>query len=150
MKAGQVAEIAIWLNGAETDEHLRRWKEEEIPAIMQRTAENYGVSLGPVQFKELRPGQDRVPQVPNHIHGIDVRLLVAEAPVVPKAVYAAKAATSFVNDLTKTDLAKLRNITRHAYFKKNKVRLGDKECDAVIDQLGVEVAMRDLRGETIN
>lgn len=151
MKTGEIAEIAIWLNGEETEEHLRRWKEEEIPAIMKKTEDNYKVRLGPVRFFELQPGQDRVPPVPPSIQGLDVRLLIAEADVIArKKVSEAKAANTFVNDLTKSDLGRLRSITRRAHFKARGIRLTDKECDAVIDHLGIEIALRNLRGEAIN
>lgn len=151
MKAGEIAEISIWLSGEETEENLRKWKEEDVPKIMKHTEETYGVKLGPVKFTELLPGQEKVPPVPPFIKGINVRLLLAEADVFPRTVYEAKAANTFVNDLTKKDLALLRRITRRAHFKAHPGdRLSDKQCDVIIDSLGIEVALRTLNGETIN
>jgi hypothetical protein len=152
MKAGQVAEIAIWLTGEETPEQIARWKTEECDKIMRRTEQQYGVLIGPVTFMVKRPGEDRVPKVPDHVHGPDVRLLVGEALVFERVTYTIRPATGFVHDLTKDDLEKLRRITRRAHRRAYPGdRLSDAQCDAIIESLGPDTAVKTLRdGAAVN
>src|SRR3990167_11391615 len=128
MKPGDIAELSIWLDGTETEQQ-------------------HGVTLGPIEFTVKRPGDDRVPQVPSHIEGPDVRLLVGEAKVVYAPQYTIQPSTAFVADLDKDDLLKLRVMTRRAHARTHPGdRLSDKHCDAIIERLGPDVAVQTLRG----
>lgn len=142
MKPGETLESAIWLDGCETDMDLRRFKSDVIDAIDKACAEN-NLLRAPVRFIEKKPGEDRVPPVPDHIQGLDVRLLVAEADITG---YAPKpGARAFVGDLDKKDLDQLRVMTRRAYEASNPGKtLNDYECDDVIEELGPDTALRTL------
>lgn len=129
MKPGDLAECAIWLNGTETDAMLRQWKSD--CAFMMASGHEPSLKLGPVLFEIKRPGEDRVPSVPDRIKGPDVRLLVATAVVL--GFEAAKRA-SFVDDLSERDLRKLRGITRRQHGHRGP--LTDAMCDQIIDRLG--------------
>lgn len=87
------------------------------------------LKLGPVSFELKRPGEDRVPAVPDRIKGPDVRLLVATAEVVG---FDLTKRASFVDELNEGDLMKLRKATRRVHGK----NLPDAVCDQIIDRLG--------------
>lgn len=128
MKIGDLAECAIWLDGMETDTMLGRWKTD--CQYMMANEHDPVLKLGPLKFEIKRPGEDRVPQVPDHVAGPDVRLLVATAEVI--GLQPRKA--SFVNDLTERDLVKLRAITRRQHGHRGP--LTDEQCDQIIERLG--------------
>ncbi len=146
MKPGDVLEAAIWLDGRETAEH-RRLYEADLQEQLARAGNLYGMVIGPLMWTEMRLGEDRVPKVPDQIAGPDVRLLVAEARVVCRMPDYTVAGGSFVDELEPADLARLRAITRraHAWRKPGERRLTDAECDAVIERIGPETALRTLK-----
>lgn len=145
---GDMFEMAIWLNGEETPENVKRWKEETCKNAVSDAEAEHNVIIGPVSFLIKRPGEDRVPQVPDHIKGIDVRLLVAQA-----TVFAFKPTLNdgpgFIHDVEPNDLAVLRKATREAHSKRYPgQRLNNKQCDQIINSLGPEVALKTLYGST--
>ncbi len=146
MKPGDVLEAAIWLDGRETAEH-RRLYEADLQEQLARAGNLYGMVIGPLMWTEKRLGQNRVPKVPDEIAGPDVRLLVAEATVVCRVPEHTAAGGSFVHELDPADLARLRDITRHAHAwrKPGERRLTDAECDAVIEEIGPDSALRTLK-----
>lgn len=150
MKPGDLAEIAIWLSGTETPEQIERWKTVDAPAALQDAERQHNVEVGPVTWTTKAPGEDRVPPVPDHINGPDVRLLIGEAKVRGKPLITRE--SGFVHDLTKDDLAKLRRMTRRAHRSMHPGdRLTDARCDAVIEALGPDVAVKTLRdGAAVN
>jgi hypothetical protein len=82
-----------------------------------------------VSFEIKRPGDYRVPAVPDRIQGPDVRLLVATAEVLG---FETVRAESFVAGLDKRDLNRLRKATRSAQGR----HLPDAICDQIIDRMG--------------
>ncbi len=127
MKIGELTERAIWIDGTESEAALRQWKVD--CAFMMASAQEPRLKLGPVTFEIKRPGEDRVPPVPAHITGPDVRLLVATAEVVGfEPVHRG----SFLNELSEADLVRLRKATRKVHGKK----LPDGVCDQIIERLG--------------
>lgn len=128
MKIGDLAECSIWLNGTETDAMFTRWK-ADCPYMMANEHDPV-LKLGPLKFEIKRPGEARVPQVPSHVFGPDVRLLVATAEVIGFETRK----SSFVNDLEERDLAKLRAITRRQHGHRGP--LTDEQCDQIIERLG--------------
>lgn len=147
---GDLFETAIWLSGEETSEDLRRWKEEECPKMKEDAEKEFGVIIGPIEFLVKAPGQDRVPQVPDHISGFEVKLLVAQAKVFAYAPSLSNG-PGFVFDLERDDLVRLRKLTRSAHAKTHPGdRLTNAQCDAIINALGPEVAVRTLGGEIIH
>lgn len=127
MKIGDLAECAIWLDGTETDAMLRQWK-ADCPYLISQGHDPV-LKLGPIMFELKRPGEDRVPQVPDHLNGPDVRLLVGTAEVLGFQV-AHKA--SFLSELAEADLVRLRAATRRAQGR----NLPDAVCDQIIERMG--------------
>lgn len=142
---GDVLECAVWLTGTETADDLRRWKEIDCPEALKGEATSREILVGPITFTVKHPGEDRVPQVPDHIAGPDVRLLVAEATVVGFRTIGQK--SSFLLDLEQRDVDRLRAITRRIHTKANPgdPRLSDSECDYLINAIGPEAAMAAVR-----
>lgn len=147
MKPGDTIEAAIWLSGTETEEQMLRWKNMEVPAALREAEQVYGVRIGPPEFTIKRPGDDRVPPVPAHISGPDVRLLICEAEVYPGKPAIIARQSGFVHDLRPDDLAKLRKITRRACYEKTGQRLTDHQADQIIERLGPDAAVKTLRGD---
>lgn len=138
LSPGDVLETAIWLCGAETPELKGRF-ECDLQATLASMAADQGVMIGPLLMTEKKPGQHRVPPVPDEVQGMDVRLLVGEAQVI--GIEPTVAPWSFVMDLDKVDLRRLRKITRQAAPH----ALTDAECDEIIDEIGPDSALRTLR-----
>ena len=145
MKPGDKVELAFWLSGEETESQLHHYKNVDVPAMMKMTEKVNDVVIGPLTFTTKLPGEERVPKVPDHIHGPDVRLLVCEAQVgigkrqvVPSP--------GFVFDLTKKDLERLRRITRKEHSVTHPGdRLSDANCDRVIEALGPDIIYKMLK-----
>lgn len=143
MNLGDVIESGIWLTGDEPQELKVRYKQDVTQAIDDLCRE-HNVLHGPVQWIEKKPGEDRVPEVPDHIQGSNVRLLIAEAEVTEYAPITSQG--SFVANLEKKDLLRLRAITRRAA----KTLLTDQDCDDIIEQLGPDAALETLRRVTMH
>jgi hypothetical protein len=145
MKVGDVVENAIWITGDEAP-GIRQQYEQDVRNAITDLCTTEGVEHGPVTFVEKIPGSDRVPQVPDHVQGSRVRLLVAEAVVVGLAVQTSQG--SFVANLEKKDLVRLRTITRRAWAKQHPDDvLTDKQCDDYIEQLGPDTAVDMIRAQ---
>jgi hypothetical protein len=141
-------EYAIWLDGRETPE-ARADFEEACRIAMKRAEEEAKIVTGPMTFTEKRPGEHRVPPVPRDIAGPNVRLLVAEAPVIGRKRLVIE--TSFLMDLDPKDLERLRAVTKAAYAKANPDAnhvLSDEKADAYIESLGPDAALETLRNGT--
>jgi hypothetical protein len=107
--------------------------------------EEKGFVHGAPRFEELAPHSDpRVPEVPDHIHGPNVRLLIVEADLTGQVFVLSS--RRFVGDLDTLDLARLRAITRKAHAEANAGQiLTDMECDDMIEELGPEAALDAIR-----
>ena len=146
MKIGEIIESAMWLDGTETPEQRKR-HEEDVCAAIDILCHEQGFLHGPVTFIEKRPGDDRVPPVPDHIQGIRVRLLVAEAELTARKPKSKP--DSFVANLDRKDLIRLRHLTRQAQLKHSPdTKLTDTDCDKIIEQYGPVAALATLRQET--
>lgn len=147
MKPGETLEAAIWLDGGETSEQLRQFK-ADMGEVIGEKCQSGDMLHGPLRFIEKQIGEDRVPPVPDHIQGLDVRLMVVEADITGYAPQPNKRV--FVGDLEPKDLQRLRVITRTAYEPNNLGQtLTDIECDDVIEELGPDSALRTL-GSTVH
>ena len=150
MKPGETVESAIWVDGTETPALLDRYRTDVSGALLE-IAGSHNVALTPLRWSEKLPGDDGVPEVPDHIQGPAVKLLVAECDV--KAL----PTSNFIADLEPRDLALLRRLTREGYglwwaktFKGRPVPLTNPQCDTLINDIGVEAAMDSLkRGEVL-
>ena len=147
MKTGDLIESAIWITGDESQSTRERYEQDVRQAIANLCAEE-GFEHGPVTFIEKRPGDDRVPPVPDHVQGSRVRLLVGEAQILCKRV--ATSEGSFVANLDKKDLLRLRRITRTEWLKQHPgYVMTDGECDQYIERYGPEAAVETLRSHTL-
>jgi hypothetical protein len=153
MKIGDTINTAIWLQGTEPPGMQAAYRAQVVDAIDELCDEK-GFVHGPVRFEELPPNSDpRVPPVPDHIQGPDVRLLIAEADLTgPRLIEETR---RFAGDLDTLDLERLRVITRRAHAAQFPGQfLTDMECDDIIEELGPESAMDAIRnavdGRTIH
>jgi hypothetical protein len=145
LRAGETLEAAFWLTGKETRDDLVRITENAQNAF-ERAAEHHHVVLTTPKARTLRPGGERVPQVPDEISGPDVRLLVYEATILcPMPDFSL--APSILADLEPKDLALLRKVTRDAHRKRYKraTPLTNEECDRIIEEIGPDAAVNALR-----
>ncbi len=130
---------AMWLDGTET-KALRAHHEAIVLEAIDDLCREHGVTHSPIEWSEIGPEQ--VEEVPDHIQGPNVRLLIAEATVtgfVP-------APRGFIGELDRNDLALLRAATRRRYaLANNNAYLNDVECDDIIEGVGPEVALDSLR-----
>lgn len=142
MNLGEVIESSIWLTGKETRRDRLRYETDVRNAIADLCRQESNV-YGPVEFRELNPGhEDLKHDVPGHIQGPDVRLLVAQATVTGFVI----APAGFVGELDRADHQRLRKITRNVYaITHNGARLTDMECDDYIEIAGPEAALDTLR-----
>jgi hypothetical protein len=141
MKPGDLAECAIWLDGTESDAMLKQWK-ADCSYLMSHSGDPV-LRLGPVNFELKRPGQERVPQVPDHLHGPDVRLLIATAEVLG---FEPVRKASFLSELSPRDLQRLRTATRNTH----RGPLSDDMCDQIIERMGPISAARGVNGQLVH
>lgn len=134
MKIGDTMELGMWVTGEES-ESLYELHQKTIEEAFDRISKGWKRSKTLWLLKH--PMDDRVPEVPDHIQGIEVRLLVAESTLLGREVQSPKG--SFIANLEKKDLDRLRRITR-----KNRT-LSDEQCDEIIEILGPESALETLR-----
>lgn len=151
MDIGDVIETAMWIDGRETLEQRAHFERDVSAALAAAQAES-GLMLGSVTYTEKRPGEDRVPKVPDHIQGPDVRLLVAEAMVVGHMPVFGAQPSWFTDDLGPDDLAVLRRLTRDAYALQFPLRplLTDRQCETIINDLGPDAALDTLRSNSVD
>lgn len=138
-KPGDVLEVAIWLDGTETQELKDRFAND-----IRNALATTDLITGPVIMTELKPGDERVPPVPDNLQGPNVRLLVGEAVVVD---YAPVYESRFVDDLEPVDLERLRTILRrvHQSYNPGKPELSNEKCDEYINVNGPSAALEALR-----
>lgn len=148
MNLGDTIESAIWLSGTETESLLNQFRQDVILGIEQLCKQK-GFEHTPIIFIEKNPGDERVPEVPHTINGPNIRLLVAEAEITHKIQKC-----SFIANLDLVDLKRLRIRARdiHAIYYPGE-KLSNKSCDAVIEEIGPEAAVEELRrnvGKTLH
>lgn len=141
LKEGDVLEFAIWMDGRETEEMKLDYAKQlssviaGIPAI-----------TGPLMMHEMRPGEDRMPEVPKGMMGPDVRLLVGESTVISLLE---ETEGNFVGDLEPKDLERLRAILRrvHRSWNPGSPELSTEKCDEYINRNGPNAALDALRNQ---
>lgn len=155
MKPGERMEIALWLGGGESPEHVRQFIADAKQAMTDK-ATKAGFMLGPLEFTVKLPGNERVPPVPKWLEAkcisegrqtVSLSLIEgkSETYVVPALLVAEATALAplpqfnkrtFVGDLSVKDLASLRAATRRTI----KRPLSDLECDDIIEHIGPDAA----------
>lgn len=143
IRVGDTIQMSAWMDGRETPEQIEAWKTDiQNHAKQQMDAE--GLILGPWRYETRQPGGDQVPEVPDHITGPKVELLIGEADVVGKMEIAKT--PGFIFDLREEDLMKLRTLIRRKYQEfRPGIRLTDQQCDALIERFGPEAAHKVVR-----
>lgn len=145
MNVGEELETAIWLDGKETEEDLRRFVEVEVPRFYQQAQHQTGLVFGLVEWATKRPGEDRVPPVPDHISGPDVRLLIANAQAVDYVPDDAPLQPWFL-ELDPVDLKTLRILTRRLWKKRDaSANPTNQQVDNMINKIGPKAAMDALK-----
>ena len=146
MRPGDALEFSVWYNAAKIlDPEFRFGDQCREP--MENICASAGLKCGPVSFTVLKPGDDRVPPVPKwleNVRGVLPRLLVGTATAeFPSSTES----PGLVQDLDKSDLEKLRAITRrkHQEFFPGSPPFRDYECDTMINAMGMEVVLQTLR-----
>lgn len=155
MKIGDTVTASVWITGEEPPA-LRKRYEKDVTGAIDYLCHEKGFTHGPVRWIEKTPLDEGVPEVPDHIQGIDVKLLIAEADVT--GLRQRRVPGAFLMELEPDDLQRLRLITHRVYHRLNpdgtKRKLTDIEVDETIDEIGPEVALELLRreaaGETIH
>ncbi len=142
LQLGDVIENSLWITGDEPEGMKERYK-KEVLATIDDLCTSEGFIHGPISFYEKRPGEDLAPEVPDHIQGSRVRLLIIETTLVKKLKI--EDDPSFVSNLDYDDLMKLREITRKAVLKNYNRYILDDECDEIIEMLGPDAAVNALR-----
>ena len=143
----------MWVTGDESPE-VRARHVDDVNAAIEEACAEAGMRCAPPRWVEKRPGGDRVPPVPEHVQGSRVRLMVAEADVLGPLVVSA--AGSFVAQLDRRDLQRLRTLTRQQALKAGYhggphggphggQPLTDAECDEMIEAIGPDAAVETLR-----
>ncbi len=140
---GDIFETAVWMTGDEL-EGLKDKFADDVRAYLAEMASATGLIMGPLILIEKKPGEDRVPSVPDYIHGSDVKLLVGEAQVIGETFVNEGA---FVADLELKDLERLRMILRrvHQFYNPGKPELSQEKCDEYINRNGPDAALEALR-----
>jgi|TARA_R110000796_G_scaffold121366_3_gene235514 hypothetical protein len=141
-EVGDIVHNAMWITGDEPLGMKAKYQ-RDVEETIDDLCEKNGFKHGPITAIEKRPGEYKVPPVPDHIQGSRVRLLVLEATVVDKLVIGNK--PSFVNNLERKDLMQLRWITRQAALKNHNQHIGNRECDEIIEILGPDAALSTLK-----
>ena len=133
---GDIAEFALWYVTPEEKQQAKKAIRTHIEILDKVCV------MAPVKWREYSPGEDRCP-LPREDAPHDIRLIAGESEVM--AVRSPPKQGSFVNELDKNDLSKLRTITRKAHARQYATILTDPQCDEVIEKLGPSVALKTLR-----
>ena len=162
MKAGEVLEMSIWLDGSETPAMIEHYQRDMIPGVFKDSAKKAGFLVSSATFAIKKPGEARVPPVPKWLedriaeHGrraVTVPgILLSDQPIEAPVLLLAEArvlgpapdfsARSFLADLSPPDLKKLRAITKRSWLENNPTAgpLTDSEADAIIERHGPDAA----------
>ncbi len=144
-------EFAIWYDASEHLDPINSCS-ESIKDALDAICTNKNVGHGEISYEILKPGDDRVPLVPRWLEiitGAIPRLLLATTKTTSSLH---KGPTGIIGDLDKKDIARLRAITRRVHRKSypKTTSLTNQECDRIIDQIGMEVVMAQLRSNVVH
>lgn len=142
MQIGDVITNATWITGDEPA-GMKEQYIKDILGTFDHKCKTEGFIYAGVTLFEKHPEDHDVPPVPDHIQGSNVRLLVIEATIVDKLIIETKG--SFINELERKDLMRLRKITRDRGVKDLGRIISNAECDEVIEELGPDAALATLR-----
>ncbi len=146
-------EVAIWYDANEYVDPIKSCSEsirDMIDIMCAGTKDTHG----DIDYKILKPGDDRVPSVPRwlaKVKNATPRLLVATTKTRLMSSVRQEI-PSITGDLDKKDIARLRLITQKAHHKScpDDSPLTNYECDQIIDKLGIEIVMDQLRSSVVH
>lgn len=163
LRQGDVIELAVWLAGDETAEHLRQFMAEDAPAALKAKAGKDKALIGETRFEIKKPGDERAGPVPAWLekrlmsmgrkavllslkpnepgeHYVAPILLVATAMVIGRK--STLKPRGFVDDLSPKDRADLRKRTKEVWDRAGVGYrpLTDQEADKLIDEHGPTAA----------
>ncbi len=149
-------EVAIWYDANEYVDPIKSCSEsirDMIDIMCAGTKDTHG----DIDYKILKPGDDRVPSVPRWLEktdGATPRLLVAttKTQLMSSVSSVNQELPNIIGDLDKKDIARLRFMTRKAHHKSypRDSPLTDPECDQIIDKLGLEIVMEQLKSSVVH
>ncbi len=150
-KSDNELEVAIWYDANEQLDPIT-FCSESIKDMIDMVCTKKNHTHGDINYEILKPEDDRVPSVPRWLEIIDgaiPRLLVATTEVMSNIQ---QEPLNMVGDLDKKDLKRLRAITRreHRMAHPNTTPLTNRECDQLIDRLGLEVVLEQLGSSTVH
>lgn len=134
-RKGDIVQVAFWYSNPDEQAKAKRLIRHQI-----RQAEGTCI-LGPIKWSTLSPEDPRVPPPPEK-YPRGTMLLVGEAEV--REIRRLPDPETFVSNLSPRDLLQLRQVTRRAALQ-NGQTLTDEQCDAIIEMLGPDAALKTLR-----
>lgn len=152
METDPEIELAIWYNAADLLDPIGAFGASVEEALVQ-ICHRKNVVCGKISYEILRPGDDRVPPVPRwleQIENVAPRLLFARTRGVVSSFV--RRSLGLVDDLDEKDKIRLRVLTRnkHQQMHPDLLLLTDQQCDVLINQLGMEVIIEQLRSSIVH
>ncbi len=153
-KLGSEMEFAIWYDANEYLDPINSCRESMEDAIDAICVKN-NIGHGKISYEILKPGDDRVPSVPSWLentNGALPKLFVATTKTKIMSSAHQEPDKGIIEDLDKKDIVRLRIITQREYHKvyPNDTPLTNHECDQIIDKLGMQIVMDQLRSSVVN
>ncbi len=144
-RIGDILEFAFWVTGEETEEEIHAMA-EQADKRMSDVMRDDNIMLAKCGVVELKMGDERLPELPNHIHGPDVRCLIFEARVLLDLPAPSK--SRFADELEKDDFRRLSVINQTAYSRlfPNAPPLTHGQQKTIINGIGEEAVLDVLRG----
>ncbi len=146
-------EVAVWYDANEYVDPIKHCS-ESIKDMIDIMCAGTKDTHGDIDYKILKPGDDRVPSVPRWLEktkNATPRLLIATTKTRLMSSVCQET-MGIVGDLDKKDIARLRYITRRAHHMEypRGDPLTDYECDQIIDKLGLEIVMDQLKSSVVH
>ena len=149
-------EVAIWYDANQYVDPIKSCS-ESIKDMIDIMCAGTKDTHGDIDYKILKPGDDRVPSVPRWLektNGAIPRLLLAttKTQLMSSVSNVNQELPSITGDLDKKDVARLRYMTRKAHHKSrpDDGPLTNYECDQIIDKLGIEIVMDQLKSSVVH
>lgn len=150
-KPGEELELALWFDASKNPDPVFQ-AGDSFKEVFDHVCEMNKVRHGDVTFDILKPGDDSVPEVPRWLEttkGAVPRLVIAYTTILGTAIEAPK---GILGDLDIKDVMKLRVIVRNIYrmHYPDQSVITDTECDAIIDNMGMEAVMEQLQNSAVH
>lgn len=146
-QVGDIYEHACWFAPANLKD--KDDARSIVRAAFRNTEEEERITLGPVSWEELKPGEARVPPPPENLWGAEPKLLVGYATVVAVRnpdvqLVDPDEGARYLASLSGAQLAERRFWTREIAAQYGR-KLTDEECDRIIAARGPGSEERAMR-----